>query len=428
MMRASVLPVSDRPPVPRSMPCPSEREMNLQDEMGNLNKNPRSNVHPDRAMHPPLASGFQDGSQDPFSDRSGRGYGPLKPPASTHVEIPPLGASEGKGSTPCAKTSDSGQDAHQHEYMLGAGTEPEAKRHDPELHRPCGLSEPPLASRLRSEVVQVDDSRPELLQADMRHRRSSLRKVAPGGAERGEGPQGLSSGKAAGRAPALSPLARPDPLGVEGPDVVYDGPSARSAAEASERLEVDSGGAGQDKGPQRQSHGAAAGSLTANSDDDGAGGEGGNDNEHDGVPTAALRPSPSSPTLPPSLALGVNFIWKCAHKGPQGDRLANECSDDEFFPTSHVKDQSPRLGMVEEVGSSGSSCNTLKSEEVSTPITMDRKSYSPRVVEGHQRGSPASPTVTASSTASDRGGGGGAATSADTSSMVDTGSCCFRTA
>ena len=128
-------------------------------------------------------------------------------------------------------------------------------------------------------------------------------------------------------------------MGVKGQDALCDSTSARSAAEAGARREVDPGGASQDKDPQRQSHGAAAGSLPANSDDDGASGEGGSDNEHDGVPTAALRPSPSSPTLPPSLALGVNFIWKCAHKGPQGDRLANECSDDELFPTSLVKDQ-----------------------------------------------------------------------------------------
>ena len=137
-MRASVLPVPDRPPVPRSMPCPSDREMNIQDEMGNLNKNPRSNVHPDRSMHPPLASGFQYGGQGHSPDSSGRGIRPLKPPAPTLEKVLLSSTGEGQGSTPCAKASDSGQDAHQHENMLGAGTEPEAKRHDPELHRPCG--------------------------------------------------------------------------------------------------------------------------------------------------------------------------------------------------------------------------------------------------------------------------------------------------
>ena len=98
-MRVSCPSVFDRPPVPRAMFGASDREVNVHDEMGNLNENTRSNGHPDRAMHPPLASGFQTGSQGPFSDPSGRGSRPPKPPAPTLEKIPPRGASESQGST-----------------------------------------------------------------------------------------------------------------------------------------------------------------------------------------------------------------------------------------------------------------------------------------------------------------------------------------
>ena len=146
-MRASVLPGSARPPVPQSMTCPSDSEMNIQDEMGNLNTNPRSNVHPVRSTYPPPSSGFQTGSQGHSPDLSGRGIRPPKPPAPTLEKDLLSSTGEGQGSTPWATASDSGQDAYQHEHMLGTGAEPEAKRHDSEPPRPCGLSEPPLAQR-----------------------------------------------------------------------------------------------------------------------------------------------------------------------------------------------------------------------------------------------------------------------------------------
>ena len=146
-MRAIVLPGSARPSVLQSMTCPSDREMNIQDEMGNLNKNPRSNVGPDRSKVPPLTSGFLDGSQSHSPDLSGRGTEPLKPPAPTLEKVLLSSTGEGQGSTPWATASDSGQDAYQHETMLGTDDEPEAMRHDPEPLRLCGLSEPPLAQR-----------------------------------------------------------------------------------------------------------------------------------------------------------------------------------------------------------------------------------------------------------------------------------------
>ena len=148
-MRAIVLPGSARPSVLQSMTCPSDRETNIQDEMGNLNKNPRSNVHPDRSTIPPLTSGFQTGSQGHSPDSSGRGIRPPKPPAPTLEKVLLSSTGEGQGSTPWATASDSGQDAYQHECMLGSRTEPEATRHDPESARLSGSNEPPLVRRAR---------------------------------------------------------------------------------------------------------------------------------------------------------------------------------------------------------------------------------------------------------------------------------------
>ena len=264
-MRAIDLPGSARPSVRQSMTCPSDREVNIQDEMGNLNKNPRSNVHPDRSTIPPHSSGFQDGSQGHSPDPSGRGIRPPKPPASTLEKVLLSSTGESQGSTPWATASDSGQDAYQHETMLGTDDEPEAMRHDPEPSRPGGLSEPPLAQRLRSPAGEVDDVHAEQLEADMQHHRSGVQSVDSGGAGRGGDPRCSNGGEAAGPLPGPSRPDRTDPIGAAIKDVVYDVTGSNIGAGAGAHPKVDSGGEGHAKGPQRQANGAAAAWPPANS-------------------------------------------------------------------------------------------------------------------------------------------------------------------
>ena len=149
--------------------------------------------------------------------------------------------------------------------MLGTGAEPEAKRHDPEPRRPCGLSEPLLAQRLRSKAGQVNGIQAELLEADMRHRRAGVQNVDSGGAGRGEDPLCRNGGEAAGPTPTPLRPVRSNPIGAAGKDVVYDGTGSHAAAGVGARPIVGSGGEGHDKGPQRQTNGAVAAWPPANS-------------------------------------------------------------------------------------------------------------------------------------------------------------------
>ena len=264
-MRASFLCLTDR--LFRG-PCPvraNEREMNLQDEMGNLNKNPRSNVHPDRSTIPPHSSGFQDRSQGYSPDPSGRGIRPPKPPAPTLEKVLLSSTGESQGSTPWTTASDSGQDAYQHETMLGTDDEPEAMRHDPEPLRPCGLSEPPLAQSLRSTAGEVDDVHAEQPEADRWHHRPGVQSVASGGAGRSGDPRCPNGGEAARPLPGPARPVRSDPIGAASKDVVYDVTGSSAVAGAGARPKVDSRSAGQDQGSQRQANGAAAAWPPANS-------------------------------------------------------------------------------------------------------------------------------------------------------------------
>ena len=262
---SSIMPAPEPLPVQRIKTRISDSEMNIQDEMGNLHKNTRSNVNPDRSMYPHFTSGFQYGGQGHSPDSSGRGIMPSKPPAPTLEKILLSSTGESQGSTPQSTASDFGQDAYQHEHMLGTSAEPEAKRHDSEPPRPCGLSEPPLAQRLRSTAGKVNGIQAELLEADMQHHRSGVQSVDSGGAERSEGPLRPNGGEAAGRPPSFSCPVRSDPMEAAGKDVVYDSTGSNAVAGVGARPEVGSGGEGQDKGPQRQANGAAAAWPPANS-------------------------------------------------------------------------------------------------------------------------------------------------------------------
>merc|ERR1711938_352305 len=122
--------------------------------------------------------------------------------------------------------------------MLGTSAEPEAKRHDPKSLRPCGLSEPPLAQRLRSTAGEVDDVHAEQPEADRWHHRPGVQSVASGGAGRSGDPRCPNGGEAARPLPGPARPVRSDPIGAASKDVVYDVSGSSAAAGAGARPKV----------------------------------------------------------------------------------------------------------------------------------------------------------------------------------------------